>query len=210
MKDRLAAEKKMKECGRLPRGQSLTLRFPVLHYGGVPGFDKDKWNFKIIGEVEEEICWSWEEFCALPQTEVTIDIHCVTAWSKTDTRWSGVSLKDLVGRGLVRPKSSASVVVQHCEQEYTTNLPIKTAMGENFMLATHYGGDPLTPEHGYPLRGVCGAMPGRTDLDDVYLWKGGKWLRGLEFLSNDKPGFWEKAGYHNRGNVWKEERFTDT
>ena len=210
MKDRLIAEKKIKESGRLPQGQSLTLRFPVLHYGGVPVFDKDKWSFKIVGEVEEEICWSWEEFCALPQTEVTMDIHCVTAWSKTDTCWSGVSLKSLVGSGLVRPKSSASVVVQHCEQEYTTNLPIKTAMGENFILATHYGGDPLTPEHGYPLRGVCGAIPGRKDLDDVYLWKGGKWLRGLEFLSNDEPGFWEKAGYHNRGNVWKEERFTDT
>lgn len=210
MNDRLAAEKKTKEAGRLPQGQSLTLRFPVLHYGAVPGFDKDNWGFRVFGDVEEEVCFSWEEFCALPQTEITMDIHCVTAWSKTDTLWGGVSLRALVNRGFVRPKPSASVVVQHCEQEYTTNLPIKTAMGENFLLATHFEGVPLAPEHGYPVRGVCGAIPGRADLDDVYLWKGGKWLRGLEFLAADKPGFWERAGYHNRGNVWQEERFSDT
>ena len=138
-----------------------------------------------------------------------MDIHCVTAWSKTDTLWKGVTLQTLVSAGAVKIKKEVTAVVQHCEQGYTTNLPIQTAMGDNFLLATHYDGEPLDPEHGYPLRGVCGAIPGRNDLDDVYFWKGGKWLRGLEFLSDDKPGFWEKAGYHNRGNVWREERFVD-
>ena len=210
MNDRLIAEKNMKEAGRLPQGQSLTLRFPVLHYGIVPEFDKDNWDFRVFGEVEEEVRLNWEEFSALPQTEIAMDIHCVTAWSKMDTLWRGVSLITLLDRGILRPSLSASVVVQHCEQGYTTNLPIKTAMGENFMLATHYEGVPLAPEHGCPVRGVCGAIPGRADLDDVYLWKGGKWIRGLELLSADKPGFWERAGYHNRGDVWQEERFTNT
>ena len=210
MKKRLDAEKKMKDEGRLPQGQSLTLRFPVLHYGAVPDFEKDSWSFRIFGQVEEETNLTWDEFCSLPQTEVAMDIHCVTAWSKTDTLWRGVSLRTLVGSGAAKIKKEAVVVVQHCEQGYTTNLPIQTAMGDNFILATHYDGKPLAPEHGYPLRGVCGAIPGRKDLDDVYLWKGGKWLRGLEFLSEDKPGFWEKAGYHNRGNVWDEERFSSS
>jgi len=209
MNDRLVAEKQMKEAGRLPHGQSLTLRFPILHYGAVPGFDKSSWTLRIFGQVEEETSLTWDEFCDLPQTEITMDIHCVTAWSKTDTTWRGVSLGTLVSAGVVRIKDAVTVVVQHCEQGYSTNLPIQTAMGDNFILATHYDGDPLAPEHGFPLRGVCGAIPGRKDLDDVYLWKGGKWLRGLEFLSDDKPGFWEKAGYHNRGNVWEEERFSD-
>ena len=209
MKQRLAAEKLMKDAGRLPQGQSLTLRFPILHYGAVPRFDKPKWTFRIFGQVEEETTLTWDEFCCLPQTEVTMDIHCVTAWSKADTLWRGVSLRTLVSTGTAKIKKDATVLVQHCEQGYTTNMPVRTAMGDNFILATHYDGAPLAPEHGFPLRGVCGAIPGRKDLDDVYLWKGGKWLRGLEFLSEDKPGFWEKAGYHNRGNVWEEERFSD-
>ena len=209
MNDRLEAEQRMKEAGRLPEGQSLTLRFPILHYGAVPDFDKDNWSFRVFGQVDEETSLTWDEFCALPQTEVMMDIHCVTAWSKTDTLWKGVTLQTLVSAGAVKIKKEVTAVVQHCEQGYTTNLPIQTAMGDNFLLATHYDGEPLNPEHGYPLRGVCGAIPGRNDLDDVYFWKGGKWLRGLEFLSDDKPGFWEKAGYHNRGNVWREERFVD-
>ena len=207
MKERLDAEKRMREEGRLPPGQSLTLRFPILHYGPVPEFVEKEWEFKIFGEVKNEVKLNWKEFCSLPTTEVEMDIHCVTAWSKKNTKWKGVTIKTLIDLGLFLPKNDASFIIQHCELGYTTNLPLKTAIGDNFILATHYEGKPLAPEHGYPLRGVCGAIPNRKELDDIYLWKGGKWLRGIEACSEDKPGFWEKAGYHNRGNVWKEERF---
>lgn len=199
-------ERKMEKAGRLPPGQSLTVKFPVLHYGGVPAFNPETWRFRIWGEVEEEISWTWEEFKGLPQTEVTLDIHCVTKWSKFDTRWTGVSLGGLVSRGVLKPKPSAAHVLQHAQGGYTANLPLEIILQDNFLLATHFDGLPLTPDHGCPVRGMIGHFPDRPDLKTAYFWKGAKWLHGLEFLSEDQMGFWEKAGYHNEGDVWKEQR----
>ncbi len=193
--------------GRLPPGQSLTLKFPVLHYGPVPTFDPSTWAFRVWGEVEEEVTWTWDEFLELPRTKIKMDIHCVTRWSKFDTEWEGVSLPTLVQQEVFKVKPEAKFRLQHCEYKYSTNMPISVAMSDNFLLATHFGGQPLTPEHGYPLRGVVGAIPGREDLKDIYLWKGGKWLTGLEFLPEDRLGFWEQAGYHNVADVWDEQRF---
>jgi len=200
-------EEKVRQEGRLPPGQSLTQKFPVLHYGPVPKFDPSTWDFRVWGEVEEEVRWNWEEFNQLPRTKLGMDIHCVTRWSKFDTEWEGVSVKTLVERGLIKPKPAAHYVLQHAEYGYTVNLPLEVVLAENFLLATHFDGEPLSPDHGYPLRGVVGFIPGRDDLPTPYLWKGAKWLRGLQFLVKDRPGFWEQAGYHNEADVWKEERF---
>ena len=199
-------EERFRQEGRMPPGQSLTLKFPVLHYGPVPSIDLASWDFRVWGEVEEEVHWTWEAFSELPRTEVRMDIHCVTRWSKFDTTWEGVSLRSLVDEGLIKLKPTASFVLQHCEHGFTANIPIEVALADNFLMATHFKGEPLTPEHGSPLRGVVGAIPGRKDLKDVYLWKGGKWLRGLEFMSQDSLGFWEQAGYHNEADIWKEQR----
>ncbi|MFZ3150275.1 MAG: molybdopterin-dependent oxidoreductase [Anaerolineaceae bacterium] len=191
---------------RIPPGQLLTSRFPVLHYGPVPRFNPQNWTFKVWGEVEKPLTLTWQEFSELPRTKLNMDIHCVTTWSKLDTQWEGVSLKTLKELGLVVPTADARFVIQHAEYGFTANLPIKITMAENFLLATHYDGKSLTAEHGAPLRGVAGAIPGRDDLKDVYLWKGAKWLRGLEFTVQDHPGFWERAGYHNEADIWLEQR----
>jgi DMSO/TMAO reductase YedYZ molybdopterin-dependent catalytic subunit len=200
-------EKLVRQEGRLPPGQSLTQKFPVLHYGPVPPFDAATWDFRVWGEVEEEVAWSWHEFNQLPRTKLVMDIHCVTRWSKFDTEWEGVALRSLIDAGLIRPKQGAQFVVQHAEYGFTANLPLKTMLGDNFLIATHFNGEPLTPDHGYPLRGIIGHIPDREDLDVPYFWKGAKWLRGLEFLQDDRLGFWEQAGYHNGANIWREERF---
>ncbi len=197
------------EKKRIPPGQCLTNRFPVLHYGPVPELDLENWKFRVWGEVEKPLLLSWEEFAALPRTKLIMDLHCVTKWSKLNTTWEGVSLQTLKELGLVVPNEKARFVIQHAEFGYTANLPLEVIFGENFLLATHYEGEPISLEHGAPLRGVCGAIPGRDDLKDVYLWKGAKWLRGLEFRANDLPGFWERAGYHNEGDVWLEERLQE-
>jgi len=204
---RKEAENKMRQAGRLPPGQSLTQKFPVLHYGGVPGFDPATWKFRIWGEVVNPVTFNWEEFSRLPRRKVVMDIHCVTRWSKFDTEWEGVAVKDLVERGLIQLKDGANFVVEHAEFSFTTNLPIEVVLADNFLLATHFNGEPITPDHGYPVRGVVGAIPSREDLKVPYFWKGAKWLRGLEFVRQDEPGFWERAGYHNEADVWKEERF---
>jgi DMSO/TMAO reductase YedYZ molybdopterin-dependent catalytic subunit len=200
-------EETMREARRLPPGQALTNRFPVLHYGPVPRFDASKWDFKVWGEVEQPLRITWEQFNQLPRSAVQMDLHCVTKWSKFDMLWEGVAVRTLIEKGLVTLKPSAHFVMQHAEYGYTVNLPLEVVLQENFLLATHYDGQPLEPEHGYPLRGVVGAIPGRGDLTTPYLWKGAKWLRGLEFMPKDKLGFWEQAGYHNEADVWKEERF---
>jgi DMSO/TMAO reductase YedYZ molybdopterin-dependent catalytic subunit len=204
---RRSEEAEMKKQARLPPGQSLTLRFPVLHYGPVPSFDPATWDFRIWGEVKEERRWTWEQFQQLPRTRLEMDIHCVTRWSKFDTTWKGVSLRQLVEQDIVQPTPAARFLIQHCEHGFTTNLPLDVALAENFLLATHYEGAPLTPEHGFPLRGVVGYIPARQDLKAVYFWKGGKWLRSLEFVAEDRLGFWERAGYHNEADIWKEQRF---
>ncbi len=191
---------------RVPPGQVLTQKFPVLHYGPIPRVDLARWDFRVWGEVEQPVTWTWAEFSALPQTDLVLDIHCVTRWSKLDTHWQGVSLKTLVEKGLIKPLPTARFVIQHAEFGFTTNTPIEVALAENFLLATHYEGQPIAPEHGYPVRGIIGAMPGSSGLKTLYFWKGAKWLRGLEFSETDKPGFWEQAGYHNDADVWLEQR----
>ena len=206
-KMRRGLEGRISQEGRLPPGQSLTVKFPVLHYGPVPTFDPSTWTFRVWGEVEQEVTWTWDEFLELPRTKIKMDIHCVTRWSKFDTEWEGVSLQMLMQQEIIKVKPAAKFLLQHCEYGYSTNMPISIAISDNFLLATHFDGQPLTPDHGYPLRGVVGAIPGREDLKDVYLWKGGKWLRGLEFMPEDRLGFWEQAGYHNVADVWDEQRF---
>ena len=203
--DRHELENQMKKEGRLPPGQSLTAKFPVLHYGGVPPFDPDSWLFRIWGEVEDELTWSWEQFCQLPVTEIKLDIHCVTRWSKFDTVWKGISIPSLLNTGILKLKPSAAYVLQHAAGGYTTNLPLEIILQENFLLATHFDGQPLSPDHGAPVRGMIGHIPGSDDKT-AYFWKGAKWLTGLEFLSEDKLGFWEEAGYHNDGDPWQEQR----
>jgi DMSO/TMAO reductase YedYZ molybdopterin-dependent catalytic subunit len=205
--DRRKEEERLRQEKRLPPGQSLTLKFPVLHYGPVPVFNPTTWDFRVWGEVEKEVRWSWDEFNRLPRTKVTIDLHCVTKWSKADTIWEGVSVQTLVAQGLIQIKSAAQFVMQHAEFGFTVNLPLAVVLQDNFLLATHFNGQPIEPDHGFPLRGIVGAIPGRGDLETPYLWKGAKWLRGLEFMSRDRRGFWEQAGYSNSADVWKEERF---
>jgi len=204
---RKSEEDKMRSEGRLPPGQALTQKFPVLHYGAVPSFNPETWSFRFWGEVEEEVKLNWLEFCALPRRKIVMDIHCVTRWSKFDTEWEGVFVHDLVAGGILKLKPSANFVVEHAEYDFTTNLPLEVVLADNFLLATHFNGEPITPDHGFPVRGVVGAIPSRGELMVPYFWKGAKWLTGLEFTRSDKPGFWEQAGYHNDADVWKEERF---
>jgi len=205
--DRRSIDEKVRRAGRLPPGQAVTVKFPVLHYGPIPLFNPETWQFRIWGEIVEPRQWSWQDFNQLPRERLKMDIHCVTGWSKFDSQWEGVSVGRLVKDGLIKLKPEARFVLQHAEYGFTTNLPLDIILAENFIMATHFGGEPLTPEHGFPLRGVVGSIIGQSDLEQPYFWKGAKWLRGLEFLKEDKPGFWENAGYHNRGDVWKEERY---
>ena len=200
-------ETQVKREGRLPPGQSLTNKFPVLHYGPVPSFNPATWDFRVYGLVEEEKRWTWDEFNQLPRRKIKMDIHCVTRWSKFDTEWEGVSVKDMVDQGIIRLKPEVRFVMQHCEHGFTVNAPLSVILSDVFLLAMHYNGQPLEPDHGYPLRGVAGAIPGQRGDNDRYLWKGGKWLRALEFVAEDRPGFWEQAGYSMSAKVWEEERY---
>ncbi|MEI6289792.1 MAG: molybdopterin-dependent oxidoreductase [Chloroflexota bacterium] len=205
--DRRKEEERIRQEGRLPPGQSLTLKFPVLHYGPVPSFNPAAWDFRIYGEVENEVRLTWDQFNMLPRTKLKMDIHCVTKWSKFDTFWEGVSLKTLIDEGLIKLKPTANYVMQHAEYGFTVNLPVDVMLQQNFLLATHYDEKPLEPDHGFPLRGVVGYIPGHEEDETPYFWKGAKWLRSLEFMKADRRGFWEQAGYHNRADVWKEERY---
>jgi DMSO/TMAO reductase YedYZ molybdopterin-dependent catalytic subunit len=200
-------EDRVRQAGRLPPGQSLTQKFPVLHYGPVPNFNPATWDFRVWGEVEQEKLWTWDEFNHLPRTKILMDIHCVTRWSKFDTTWEGVSVKTLVNEGFIKLRPSAKFVLQHAEYGFTANLPLEIVLQDNFLMATHFNGEPITPDHGYPLRGVIGYILDKPKLETPYFWKGAKWLRGLEFMTYDRPGFWEQAGYHNEADVWKEQRY---
>ena len=197
---RSRAEKKVAAAGydpaRLPPGQYITDKWPVLHAGSVPETDLATWDFNVFGEVEEPLTLSWVEFNNLPNVEVTQDIHCVTRWSRFDVTFRGVPWSALAER--VEPKPSASFAIAHAEQGYTANVPLTALEDPLALLATHADGEPLTPEHGGPLRLV---VPGR------YFWKSAKWLRGIELTSTDQPGFWERYGYHNDADPWKEERY---
>lgn len=185
-------------AGRVPPGQYLTDKFPVLHYGSVPRVDLATWDLRVHGEVERPLRLAWDEFRALPRKQVTTDIHCVTRWSKLDTHWEGVAIQTILELAGVRP--AAAFVVGHAEQGYTANLPMAVLDDDDVLLADTYEGEPLTPDHGYPLRLI---VPKR------YFWKGPKWLRGLEFVAADRPGFWERLGYHNDADPWQEERFSE-
>jgi DMSO/TMAO reductase YedYZ molybdopterin-dependent catalytic subunit len=198
---RSKAEQKVVDAGydpaRLPPGQYLTEKWPVLHAGSVPDTDLATWDFKVTGEVEEPLTLSWEEFKELPAIEVTMDIHCVTRWSRFDTSFRGVHWSELAR--LVGPKPSARYVLAHAEHDFSSNVPLAAIEDDNALLAYEADGEPLTPEHGRPLRLV---VPGR------YFWKSAKWLRGLEPRATDEPGFWERYGYHNDADYWKEERYS--
>ncbi len=206
--NRKELEEQMHREGRLPPGQALTEKFPVLHYGPIPVFEEHNWDFQIWGAVEKSLHFSWSEFQQLPRTKVKMDLHCVTRWSKFDTLWEGIRLQSLIETGLLEIKPEAKYVIQHAENNFSANLPLEIVLSDNFLLATHYNGQPITPEHGYPVRGLVGVIPGRQDLKDVYLWKGAKWLRSLEFSALDHKGFWEMAGYHNEADIWKEQRMS--
>ncbi len=183
---------------RLPPGQYLTGKFPVLHYGSVPDTDLARWDFRVWGDVESPIRLTWAEFKTLPRAKVHADIHCVTRWSKLDTDWEGVAIRTILE--LVGPKPDARFVLEHAEQGYTANLPLDVLDDDDVMLADTFDGKPLEAEHGGPLRLV---VPKR------YFWKSAKWIRGLEFLDHDVLGFWERYGYNNNADFWKEERFTE-
>ncbi|MDQ4099767.1 MAG: sulfite oxidase-like oxidoreductase [Chloroflexota bacterium] len=180
---------------RLPPGQIAAKRWPVLHQGEVPPFDPTTWDLRVFGRVARPLRLSWEEFGALPQTEMTGDLHCVTRWSKLDNSWRGVALNVLLEQA--SPTEEAAHLLFHCDGGYTANLALE-ATDELILLATHHDGAPLTPEHGYPLRVLA---------PERYAWKSAKWLRGIEVLTEDRPGFWERYGYHNEADAWREERF---
>lgn len=207
VRNRRDEEERIRKEGRLPPGQSLTQKFPVLHYGPVPKFDASTWNLQVWGEVEQHGSWTWEQFSKLPRSKITMDIHCVTRWSKFDTVWEGVTIKTMIDEGFIKLTEDANYLIQHAEHGFTVNVSMEVALAENFLLATHFNGEPITPEHGYPLRAVVGAIPGEEGMHEPYFWKGAKWLRGLEFAEKDKLGFWEQAGYHNEAGVWEEQRF---
>ena len=196
-KDRRELERQMKEAGRLPPGQSLTLKWPVLHYGSVPRFDPHTWDFAITGVVETPLRLTWDEFNALPKTQRTSDFHCVTRWSRFDNLWDGVSVQELLLRA--RPQANASHVLVHAEQGFTANVPLVDLDREEVLLATHHDGQPLPLDHGYPLRLI---------VPHLYAWKSVKWVRSFELLDHDAPGFWEQNGYHMYGDPWKEQRFS--
>jgi DMSO/TMAO reductase YedYZ molybdopterin-dependent catalytic subunit len=194
--ERKVLEQKMKSEGRLPPGQSLTLKWPVLHYGSVPRFDPERWDFGVYGLVEDPVRWTWAEFNALPKVKRHSDFHCVTRWSRFDNDWEGVAFREVLGR--VKFKPGVRFVLVHAEQGFTANVPLEDLDREEVLFATHHDGEPLSPDHGYPLRLI---------VPHLYAWKSVKWVRGIEFLDQDAPGFWEQNGYHMYGDPWREQRF---
>jgi DMSO/TMAO reductase YedYZ molybdopterin-dependent catalytic subunit len=183
-------------AARVPPGQYLTEKWPVLHYGSVPRFDPRTWTFRVFGKVLNEFTLSWEDFQKLPMTTVVADMHCVTTWSRLDQHWEGVPFSKIVE--LAKPLPEAKFVIAHSEQGFTANTPIEFTQRDDCLIALRANGEPLSAEHGSPARLV---------VPRLYAWKSAKWLRGIEFSGVDKPGFWERNGYHNQGDPWKEERY---
>ena len=182
---------------RVPPGQFVTERFPVLTYGPTYQYSSlDGWDLSIFGLAQEKL-FSWEELMALPTKTQTIDIHCVTRWSKMDTTWTGVPWREFLRHIEVDP--AATHVMAHCDSDYTTNIALDVLDDDDTMLAYLYQGKAIEPDHGYPLRLL---------VPKKYFWKSAKWLRGLEFMRGDRPGFWERHGYHMKGDPWLEERFS--
>lgn len=186
---------------RVPPGQYVTEKFPVLHYGDVPMYrDVERtWDLRVWGDISEPLRLSYADFRALPTVEVVMDIHCVTRWSKLDTRWEGVRFSEFL-RHIPALKPEARHVLFHCEQGFTANVPLDLMLDPEALLAYKYDGKELSPEHGYPLRSL---------VPKKYFWKSAKWLRGIEFLSEDRLGFWERYGYNNNADPWLEERYAD-
>jgi len=182
--------------GRIPPGQALTVKWPVLHATGPGKVDKATWSLRLFGLVEQSVTLSWDEFLSLPQATRINDVHCVTRWSKLDNTWEGVPVADVLQRVAVHPESQ--FVMVHAPG-YTANLPLSALLDDDVLLATRHNGQDLTREHGGPVRLV---VPKR------YFWKSVKWVTGLEFMAEDRPGFWEVRGYHNEGDPWAEERFS--
>jgi DMSO/TMAO reductase YedYZ molybdopterin-dependent catalytic subunit len=195
--ERREREREMRAAGRLPPGQSLTLKWPVLHEGSVPRFESRTWDFRIFGFVEQPLRFSWEDFSNLPQSEVLADMHCVTRWSRFDNQWGGVLAMELMRRVKLRPE--ARHVMVHAEQGYTSNLPLEDFLRPTTIFALRHDGVPLALEHGYPLRLV---------VPHLYSWKSVKWVRGVELLDRELPGFWEENGYHIYGDPFKEQRYS--
>jgi DMSO/TMAO reductase YedYZ molybdopterin-dependent catalytic subunit len=197
---RSKAERKVQEAGydpaRLPPGQYLTEKWPVLHAGSVPHTDLATWDFKVWGEVDEPLTLTWDELAALPTVEVTQDIHCVTRWSRFDAGFTGVHWRTLAE--VCRPKPTANFAIAHAEHGFTANVPLAALEDEHALVAYDADGEPLTPEHGWPVRLV---------VPSKYFWKSAKWLTGIELSSIDKPGFWERYGYHNDADFWQEQRY---
>ncbi len=185
-------------AARIPPGQYRTTKFPVLHYGSVPGTDLATWDFKVWGEVASPLVLTWAQFKTLPRKTVDTDIHCVTRWSKLDTKWEGVPIQEILRLADVRP--TATHVLAHSEQGYTANLPLSVLDDDDVLLADTFDGKELEVEHGWPLRLL---------VPERYFWKSAKWIRGLEFLDHDILGFWERYGYNNDADPWKEERYSD-
>ena len=181
---------------RLPPGQVLTEKWPVLHYGVLPTYDLAQWQLRVYGEVERELVLGYQQLLAMPAREVLCDIHCVTTWSRFDNRFVGVPLAriaELAGAG-----PGVRFVEFHCHAGFTTSIPIEFATGEDALLAYEHDGKPLAPEHGYPLRAL---------LPRKYFWKSAKWVESVEFRSQDDLGFWERRGYNNSADPWEEERY---
>ena len=187
----------MRDAGRLPPGQSLTLKWPVLHYGSVPRFDPKTWDFHITGLVEKPVRLTWDEFTRLPMKEVTADMHCVTRWSRFDVRWEGVPFTEVMK--LVEIKPEAKYVMVQAEQGYTANVPLVDLLQPTTLFALQHNGEPLPADHGYPVRLV---------VPHLYAWKSVKWVRGIEFMAGDAPGFWKQNGYHIYGDPFKEQRYS--
>ncbi|MDX2273227.1 MAG: sulfite oxidase-like oxidoreductase [Cyanobacteriota bacterium] len=184
--------------GRIPPGQYLTKGFPVLTYGSTPHLTLDRWQLRVWGEIEGgERVLSWDDLMALPPQTFTADFHCVTRWSKLDVTWTGVAITDLLSS--IPLTSKAKAVMQHCEGGYTTNLLLDEFIRPDNYLVYQLAGDPIPPDHGGPVRSL---------VPHLYAWKSAKWLTGLEVLSTDQPGFWERNGYHMRGEPWAEERYS--
>src|ERR1700730_13996218 len=182
---------------RLPPGQYLTKQFPVLSYGPTPRFNAEKWDFSMMGQVEEPVRFSWEQLRKLPRTVQVSDFHCVTTWSRFDNRWEGVRVRDLMRQVKLKPEARHVFVL--CDGGYTTNLTLEEFLDDDVMLAWGHNGRDLDPDHGFPLRLV---------VPKLYGWKSAKWVRAVEFTIHDRRGFWEVRGYHNHGDPWTEERYS--
>ncbi len=189
-------EREKAVANRLPPGQYLTEKWPVLHYGGVPKVDLGAWDFSIEGLIEKPVRLTRDELLALPRREVKSDVHCVTRWSLLDSTWAGVPISEVMK--LIQLKPEATHVMVRAEQGFTANLSLDDFLRDENMLVDTRNGEPITPEHGWPLR---------LFVPHLYFWKSAKWVRGLEFMHGDRPGFWEQYGYHMRGDPWAEERY---